>query len=518
MRKILVALLALSLVLLAACSSNSKKPDDTTPPKTDTPAPAPAPAQKITLALSGEPATLDPHKSFNGNVFTVTNQIYESLLSRNPDGTLSGRLATEYKSVNPTTWELKLRQNVKFSDGTPFNAAAVKFSLERLKDPATKAPGGYIVTMIKEIKVVDDHTVQLITDKPFAPLPAHLSHPVAAMVSPEGAKKDLGKEPIGTGPFTLKEWKAGESVTLVANPNYWGGKPKLDTVLVRVIPEAGTQITELKAGTVDFVNGVQAEKWAELSADKKFAVTRFPGWGSYYIGFNMKQGPLAKLEVRQAIAKALDRKAMVETLRMGMAMEAAAPIPKTVFGSSMKLAPIAYNVAEAKELMKKAGVTTPLKIKLHTYEGAENKQIAGAIQAQLKEIGIDLEIQVTDFGAYSTETAKPDHGMFLTSWGTVTMDADYAFYAWYHSGQHAADNKAFYADPEVDKWLDEGRSNPDQAARLAAYEKIQQRVNEQLPYLTLYWPLSSYAKNARLQGEVYPFALINLDLRKAEVK
>ncbi len=513
MRKLLASVLAGSLFVLTACGGGS-----TAPSGSATPAPAAPKEQKAVIAVGGEAPTLDPHKTFSGNAFVVTNQIYESLLSRGTDGSLQPRLATEYKSINDTTWEFKLRQGVKFQDGTPFNAEAVKFSIERLKDPATKGPGAYIVTMIKEIKVIDEYTVQLITDKPFSPLPAHLAHPVAAMVSPQGAKGDLGKNPVGTGPFKLKEWKAGDSVTLVANPDYWGGKPKLETVVLRVIPEAGTQLVELKAGTVDLFSGVQPEKFDEIANDKQLTATKFLGWGTFYLTFNTKEGPTANPEVRKAIAQAIDRKGMVDTLRAGMAELANSMIPKTVFGASTTLKPISFDVNAAKESLKKAGIATPLKLKLQTYENAETKQIAGAIQSQLKEIGIDLEIVVTDSAAFSKDSLKPDHGLLLSSWGTVTMDADYAFWAWYQSGQHQADNKSFYANPEMDKLLANARGTSDAKARLAAYEKIQEIAQNDLAYLPLYYPLSNYAKNRRLEGEVYPFAMINLDLRKAEIK
>jgi peptide/nickel transport system substrate-binding protein len=237
-----------------------------------------------------------------------------------------------------------------------------------------------------------------------------------------------------------------------------------------------------------------------------------------FLGFNLKQGPTAKLEVRQAIAMALDRKAMVQTLRQGMAEEAVSMVPRTVFGASTNLKAYDYNVAEAKALLQKAGVTTPLKIKLNTYENAETKQIASAIQAQLKEIGIDVEVIVSEFSAYQKEVSKPDHDMWISSWGTVTMDADYTFYALLHSGQHEADNRSFYSNQNVDQWLTEARATTDPQVRQALYQKVQEQVQADLPYITLYYPLSNYAKNKRLQGEVYPFAMINLDLRKAEIK
>src|SRR5690606_1822534 len=167
-----------------------------------------------------------------------------------------------------------------------FNAEAVKFSLERLADPETKGPGAFIVGMIEEITAVDEHTVRIRTRTPFAPLLAHLSHPVTAIVSPTAATSgDLSKNPVGTGPFLLEDWKAGDSITLKANPDYWGGKPRLERVVLRVIPEAGTQLTELKAGTVDLITGVQPERFAEIDSDPQLSATKFLGWGSMFLGF-----------------------------------------------------------------------------------------------------------------------------------------------------------------------------------------------------------------------------------------
>src|SRR5690606_1285387 len=190
--------LALALAVLSACGGGANNQNQTPSPQNG--GQAGAPEQVITIAHSGDPTTLDPHKSFNGLVFTVTNQLYETLLYRAADGTLQPRLATERTPVDETTWEFKLREGVKFSDGTPLNAEAVKFSLERLADPETKGPGAFIVGMIEEITAVDEHTVHIRTSTPFTPLLAHLSHPATAIVSPTAATAgDLSKEPAGTG-------------------------------------------------------------------------------------------------------------------------------------------------------------------------------------------------------------------------------------------------------------------------------------------------------------------------------
>jgi peptide/nickel transport system substrate-binding protein len=479
---------------------------------------AEAPEQEVTMALSGAPGTLDPHKSFNGFVFTVTNQIYETLLYRSADGSLEPRLATSWEMVDDTTYELRLRENVTFHDGTPFDAQAVKYSLERLLDPETQAIGSFIITMVEGIEVVDDMTVRITTDAPFAPLPAHLSHPVTAIVSPAVSGDDLAQNPVGTGPFAFDDWIAGNQIDLVAFDEYWGGEPTIERVVFRVIPEVGTQVVELQAGTIDLMSNVPPERFEQLSANPDLTAERFLGWGSVYLGYNVEHPILGNPDVRRAIALALDRNAMIETLRDGMAQPADTMLPETVFGSEADVEAIPYDPDRARSLLSAAVDETPVALSLNTFETAETRQIATAIQSQLSEIGIELEVEVTDFGAFSRATSGTDHGLWLTTWGTVTLDADYTLYALLHSSQHDGDNRSRYADDQVDEWLQAARRTADAERRRQLYEQVHEKVHQDLPYLTLYYPLSSYAKNLRLEGEVYGFSPIVLDLRTASIR
>ena len=476
------------------------------------------PEQSVTIALAGNPATLDPHKSFNGFVFTVTNQIYETLVHRNADGTLTPRLATGWEMVSDTTYELTLREDVTFHDGTPFNAEAVKFSLERLLDPETEAIGSFIITMVTNVEVVDEYTVRITTDAPFAPLPAHLSHPVTAIVSPSAAESDLGTNPVGTGPFAFESQVAGSEVRLTANPDYWGGEPTLQELVMRVIPEVGTQVVELQTGNIDLMSNVPPERFGDFRANNDIQVERFLGWGSVYLGYNVEHSVLGNEDVRRAIALALDREGMIETLRDGMAEKATTMVPETVFGSEADVESIPYNPERARSLIEGSGLETPIELTLNTFETAETRQIATAIQAQLSDIGIDLSVEVTDYGAFARATGESDHALWLTTWGTVTLDADYTLYALLHSSQTNGDNRSNYRSSQVDQWLEQARRTSDNAERRELYARVHRQVQEELPYLTLYYPLSSYAKRNRLEGEVYAFSSIGLDLREARVQ
>lgn len=474
-------------------------------------------AQEVTIALGSDPATLDPHRSFNGFVFTVTNQVYETLIARDADGNLVPRLATAWRAVDETTLELEIREGVTFHDGTALDAEAVKFSLDRLRSPDTRAPGAFILSRVSQVEVVDEDTVRIVTDTPYAPLAANLAHPVTAIVSP-AAVDTLGNEPVGTGPFAFERWVTGSRVELTAFDSYWGGRPTLDRVAFRVIPEAGTQVVELQAGTIDLASNVPPDRFESLAASESLVGEEFLGWGSTYLGFNLDSGPTSDVRVRRAIAHAIDREGMIETLRQGMARSADALVPPTVFGSDVDAETPEYAPAEARRLMQQTGLTSPVRLTLMTFDIAETRQIATAIQAELADLGMEVEVSITDYGAFARATSAGEHDLWLTTWGTVTLDADYTLYALLHSAQHDADNRSFYANDQVDEWLEAARATTDAAERRELYAQIQEQTIEDLPYLTLYYPLSNFVKNARLTGEVYGFSSISLDLREARIR
>lgn len=475
----------------------------------------------VTIATASDAPTLDPNLTFSGNAFGVTNQIYDSLLYRDDDG-IKPRLATSWKRLTPTTWRFELRKNVKFHDGTPFNAAAVKFSFERLIDPASKAPGAYVLNVIKTIKVIDNDTIEITTSEPFAPLLAHLTHPVTAIVSPTSARKfgkDFGRNPVGTGPFEFDRWNTGNQIQLSANPTYWGGKVNIDKLVFRVIPDAATQIVELRTGRVDLITSVPPESYNDLDSNPKLAVYKKLGWGSTFLGFNTRSGITKNVKVRQAIAQAIDRDSIVKILRQGLAMKATAPVPPTVYGAGKNIDPYPYNLDGARTLLRQAGVKAGTKISLVTYESAENRQLAQAIQYSLSQLGLNASVQILDYSAYTAAIQKPDHAeLFISGWGTVTLDADYALYALFNSREIPANNNSQYRNVKVDKLLLDARRSNSQADRLKLYQSAQEQIHQDLPLLALYYPLSTYAKSTRLQGEVWRYSWINLDLSGATVK
>lgn len=470
-------------------------------------------AQRLTTALSSNPQTLDPQLTFEGFSFSVTNQVYETLVRIDGSGEIIPGLAAEWAYPAPNQLQLTLREGVTFHDGTPLDAEAVKASLERLLDPETGAPGRFVVSAITSVTAPDAQTVVIETAEPFAPLLAHLAHPVAAIVKADAAEA-LARAPIGTGPYRFVSWQDNVEVVLEANASYWGGAPDIAEVVYRIIPDVSTQIVELHSGGIDLVFNVPVDNYAELAETDGLTATSFLGWGSAHLGFNVANPKLQDVRVRQALNHAIDKGLLVEAFFQGLAEPAVSPIPPTVrFAAELEEA-YPYDPERARALLSEAGADG-LSLRLDVYQDTSLEAAAQILQAMFAEVGVTLELRVQEYPAYLEAAQQDSLELYMTSWGTVTLDADYTLYAFFHSSEIPQNNLSRFDNPEVDGWLDEGRATPEDAVREEVYTDVQQTVLEDMPMVTLYYPYSTYVKGNRLQGEEVPFSFINLDLRNA---
>src|SRR5690625_533859 len=478
-------------------------------------APLAAAQQGLTTAISANPESLDPQLTFNGFSFVVTNQLYETLVRMSEEGEIQPGLATEWEYPEPSRLHLTLREGVEFHDGTPLTAQVVKESIERLLDPATGAPGRFVVTAIDEVNVIDDLTVEIVTEPPFAPLLAHLSHPVTAIVPAQNADT-LSRNPVGTGPYSFEQWIDGTQITLTANENYWGGEPAITNVTFRIVPEVSTQIVELRSGGLDIIFSIPPDNFVSLQEAGGIETESFLGWGSAHLGFNIDSPKLEDVRVRQAIAHAIDKELIIEEFMRGLALPAVSPIPPTVRFAAELDEPYPYDPEAAEALLEEAGATN-LSLRLDIYQNPELESVAQVLQAMLADVGINLDIRVQEYAAYVESVQSNAAELYATTWGTVTLDADYTLFAFMHSSEIPQNNMSRYSNPEVDALLEEGRNNPDDEARAAAYLEVQERALQDLPLVNLYYPLSTYAKRDTLQGEDIRFSCMMLDLREAQL-
>lgn len=446
----------------------------------------PVQAATVVVANPGEPPTLDANMTFNGFSFLVTNQILETLVYKDEAG-FQPRLATAWEAVDERTWRLKLREGVTFHDGTPFDAHAVKFTIERILDPANRAQGRFVVSMIEEVRVIDAHTVELVTSSPFAPLLAHLTHPMTAIVSPAAVERlgeDFGRHPVGTGPFVFESWQAGDQVILRRNEHYWGGAPAIETVIIRTIPEPATQVVELRSGAVDFIFNVSPDHMNDLSSRPGIAVRKELGWGSTLLGFNVTQGPLADVRVRRAIAHAIDREAIVQYVYAGVGEVLNSLVPKGFWAHTEEGLPVYdYDPDKARQLLQEAGWGNGFRVTLDTFESTNYLPVALAVQDMLGQVGIDVHIEITDITTWleKVSSAQTDFTLYLP---TRSPDPDIVLTQFYHSSSFSPGlNLPRYS--ALDAEIEAARSELDDERRMAMYHQIQRRLMEDLPSIPI---------------------------------
>lgn len=468
----------------------------------------------LTIVQGTDPVTLDAHHSTDSPTSTVTEHISETLFELTPEGEIVPLLVESYEvSEDGLVWDLHIRQGIEFHDGTPLNAEAVKFNLDRVLDPEENVTFRFLLTPIAEITAVDEYTVRLRTEEPFAPILAHLTHTSIGIQSPASIQEhgeDYGDvASVGTGPFKFADWNRGDRVVLERNENYWGEHPEYSTLVFRAVPEAGARMMMIQSGEADVAVRVPPHDVARLNADPNVEVVSTPSLRVIYIGFNVEMEPFTDPKVRQAVNYAVDNEAIVEHILQGVGEPVDAPVARDVFGHSSTKT-YSYDPEKAKELLAEAGYPNGFKTKLYAPSGRymQDSQIAEAVQTMLSDVGIEAEIVTLEWATYLDTTSKPaeesEAPMFMLGWGTVTGDADYGLYALFHTSEHVPDgsNRAFYSSARVDELLDQARSNPDEGFRVAAYAEAMEIIMEEAPWLFLHVERQLTAVRSDVEGLV----------------
>ncbi|KPB03228.1 glutathione ABC transporter substrate-binding protein [Bacillus sp. CHD6a] len=497
-------LLSLMLVLSACSGGNNSSGTTNNSGSGDGEEVAGQEGGELSYVVGADAPTLDPHGMNDTSTTNVTTQIFDRLTAYEADGTVIPSLAESFEAIDETTWEFKLRTDVKFHDGSDFTAEAVKLTLDRILDPETASPRAVVVNMIKEVVVKDDHTVHIVTNKPFAPLPAHLAHNAGSIIAPSAIEeeksggKTVDENPVGTGPFVFDNWNRGSEITLKKNADYWNGAPALDSIKFVVVPEQSTRVAMLETGEANVTQiGASDVARVEGMAGAGIELTNVRGTRMDYLGFNMDKEPYNIKEVRQAISMAINKTDIVDGILDGQGVPAVGPLAPTVVGNYQDLEPLGYDVEAAKQLLADAGFKDGFETTLYVNSAnAEREQIATLVQDQLSQIGIKVNIEIIEWGAFLDATANGEHELFILGWTTVTADADYGLYALFHSSAFGAPgNRSFYKNERVDELLDLARSETDQAKRDEAYKEISEILVDEAPMVYLQHPDFNYGTN-----------------------
>lgn len=451
---------------------------------------------ELVIARPVSPAAMDP--GFLREAATIVDNIFDTLVLRDPDMKLVPGLAESWSAVDDTTWEFKLRQGVRFTNGEPFDAAAVKFTLDRILDPAAKAPTISYIRTIAGVDVADEHTVRIRTTAPDPLLPTRMSRYPAYIVPPkylqEVGPEAFARKPIGTGPYKLTEFVPDDRVVLEANPDYWRGKPAIDRVVWRPIPEATARVAALLTGEVQLIEGVPAEMVDAVGQSDDADLIQVKNGGlTIYLGLKSAAKPLDDVRVRQALSLAIDRKAIVDNLLHGLATPSGTPVGPHDFGYLPVEAPAA-DPAKAKALLAEAGYPDGFEIQMQAPRRYINSaEVAQAIAQQFAAIGVKAALDIPEWSVYSQKVpAGQQAPVYMLGWGsTQTLDADAATYAILRSGEPYSTVSL----PDLDALLDQSRRTIDPAARAEVLHKIQTVTAEQVPVIPLYQEDSLYAKS-----------------------
>lgn len=437
----------------------------------------------LIVGMGADAVSLDPHRSNDTASTRVRSHIYETLIVQTEDLQLVPGLADSWSQIDDLTFEFKLKENVVFHDGSPFDASDVKFTFERA---LTSPDIGHIIGSLASVEVVDDFVVRLTTTQPFAPMLTNLAHAAAAILSEEVVSA-AGYEfavPIGTGPYKFVEWIAGDKVTLAKFDDYHGTPAIIPNLVFRAIPDNSVRTIELETGAIDIAFDIQPSDVARVGDNPDLTLYRDSNLSTNYIGFNLEKEPFDDVRVRQAINYAIDMESIVEVVLMGVGAPSFGPIGPNVWGSNQDLEPYAFDVEKAKTLLAEAGLADGFKTTLWTNDNKIRIDIAEIVQNQLAAVGIEVTVEVVEWGKYLADTAEGKHDMFILGWTTVTADADYGLYPLFHSAQVGSPgNRTWFRNDRVDELLTIGRTTVDENARLAAYTEAQQIIRDEAPWV-----------------------------------
>ncbi len=481
---------------------------------------APSYGDAIVTASIGDANTLIPILASDSSSADICGLVFNGLLRYDKNLNLEGELAESWEiKENGLVIIFNLRKNVKWHDGAPFTARDVEFTYQKLIDPNVKTPYSGDFERVKSFELLDDYTIKVTYKEPFSPglaswgmwiMPKHI------LEKEDLSNTKYARAPIGTGPYKFKEWKTGEKIVLISNPDYYEGRPYINRYIYRIIPDQDTIFLELQTQNVDEVglSPLQYTRQTDTPFFKKYyRKYKYPAFGYTYLGFNLKDPKFADKRIRLAIDYAIDKDEIIKGLLFGLGRVSTGPFPPESWAYNRDVRPLSYDPEKAKELLKEAGWVDRngdgwlekdgkrFKFVLLANQGNEaRKNIAEIVQRRLKEIGIDVEIRIIEWKAMLTEFIdKHKFEAIIMGWN-LSRDPD-CYDIWHSSKQREGEfNFVGYENKEVDRLLEEGRREFDQQKRKKIYNRVHQIIFDEHPYIFLFVPDALPMVNARFKG------------------
>lgn len=453
---------------------------------------------RVVIALPSESKTLDPIIYPDIYSYAVIIQVFEPLIWVDTEmAPTNKKLVESWETPDDVTYIFHLKKGIRFHDGQELTAKDVKFTIESYKDPQLASPRMREFKWIETVEIVDDYTVKVVLEKPYAPfLVEAMNRPIVPKHYVEKVGwAEFARNPIGTGPYKFVEWKTGEYIKLQANEDYWGGRPYIDEVIFRFIPEAAVGVMALKVGEIDFLYNVPSEELQPLSETPGIKVGAFEGLNYRFIAMNCAREPFNDVRVRRAINYAIDTSAIVK-LWYPLATPATGPIPPYNWAYTGDVPTYPQDIEKARQLLAEAGYPGGFEATLLIPPGTKEMEEAIIYQAFLGEVGIRVNIEQVEWGVFLDRLFASEFDMLRVGW-TGPHDPN-----GYVEKNHSESGWNFfnYSNPEMDMLIEAGVETTDVEERKQIYARIQKILAEDVPMVYIFHEKRARAYDENLGG------------------
>lgn len=510
MKYFLSIVLAFTLIM-AACSNKSNSKNDNTKEKNEN--------ASVVMGIMNPVETLDPANHRDRVTESVLRNLYDGLVTRDAMGEIQPMIAESWENPNPTEWLFKIREDVKFHDGSDLTVDDVVFTFNRIiKEKAMggeSSPRNGLLGPLSKVEKADDSTVKFTFDSPWPIFLKMLPH---QQIVPQKYIEEVGddefrKNPVGAGPFKLVEAKLDERIVLERFENYYGNVPKVKNLVFDVIPETSSRVSALQAGEVQRIHGVTSSLADELKNNPDITVKSVDGTRVNMVEMNTTKAPFDDVNVRRAMNHAIDMEKVISSIYGEYATRLAGPMLSNSFALNTDLKPYEFDPEKAKKLLKEAGYGDGFSVVIDTTD--EQKEVAEAIASELRSIDIDAKTRVWDIGVLKDLLLKGERQMYVMNWGNSTLDP----YDLLNPKLKTDDrgNYSLYSNKEVDRLLEEGEAELDEGKREEIYKTAQQIIYDDAPWVFGYSLEEIDAGASNLENwEPYPDGM--LYMRDIEVK
>ncbi|PHI06215.1 ABC transporter substrate-binding protein [Fusobacterium polymorphum] len=490
MKKKIIYLAIIILTILFACSQKSKEEKNKEVVQEK---------KTLTMAQKAEIKTLDPQKATDSVSRSIIQMINQRLVNIDNDGNIVFEIAKEIKTVDAKTTLVKIKDNIKFSNGETLTIDDVLFSLNRAKESPKMAQDFY---MIESFEKVDDTTLKINTYYEAGNLLHKLSSSGAGIINKKSFEENEDNI-VGSGMFKVKEWVSGDKLVLERNEYFEDTSSNINKLVIKFVPEANSRMIMLETGEIDLARDLLPLDFKKISEDNKYTAIEIETPSNMFLGFDLRNELLSDKRVRQAIAYAINNEDLVNTIFNGSATAATSPVPKMTTGHNENSNSYPQDLEKAKELLAEAGYPDGFDIELYVSEDNQRVDMAVIIQDNLKKIGINAKIKTFQWASYVSTIENPNiiKPLFIMSWNISNDDPDEVLYPLYHSSQiDAHTNVIFYKNEQFDKLILEARRMADKEKRMKIYKEAQDIIQEDLPHYTLVYPKQNFAFKSNIKG------------------